>query len=66
MLVNPALEAFNPRPQPTSPIINSSNLIDPTALDVYLVQRPQLGGYDLGAVEYRELADAMFSDGFGD
>ena len=66
MLVNPALEAFNPRPQPTSPIINSSTLIDPTALDVYLVQRPQLGGYDLGAVEYRELADAMFSDGFGD
>lgn len=62
-----ALEAFSALPKPNSPIINASNLSDPGALDNRSVERPQLGGYDLGAIEYRGVNspdNIMFTNGF--
>lgn len=47
-----ALEAFSALPTPNSPIINNSDMSAPS-LDNRSVERPQLGGFDLGAIEYR-------------
>ena len=66
LLQSEVLESFNAIPQPNSPVINASNMTDPTQLDVRRVARPQLGGFDLGAVEFRQAdvpVDNIFSDG---
>ena len=52
LLTGASLEAFSALPLPNSPLINGSDL-STSSLDNRSVERPQLGGFDLGAIEYR-------------
>jgi hypothetical protein len=47
-----ALASFSALPTPESPVIDASNQRQPS-LDNRSVERPQLGHYDLGAIQYR-------------
>lgn len=72
LCVNPqlnsqSLESFSPLPTPDSPVINASNSLESGDLDSRGVERPQLGGVDLGAVEYRGINspdNIILSNGF--